>query len=62
MDSIEIIQVSKLSQSKVYVPKRVRSRLNIKDGDRIMWIINERGELIVRNSKESLPSTTIISY
>lgn len=62
MGAIEIIQVTKLSQSKVYVPKRVRSRLNIKDGDRIMWIINERGELVVRNSKEASPLSTIISY
>ena len=62
MGITEVIQTTKLSQSKTYVPKRVRERLKIVDGDRIMWVINEHGELVVKNSKEPLPTSTIISY
>ena len=48
-----VLSISKVFQrGKVVIPKEVRERLKIKDGDRILWYLNELGEVCVKKVEE----------
>lgn len=51
---IEVIQVTKINQSKAFIPKRVRQLLGIDSGDYILWAVNEKGDIIVKKNRASL--------
>jgi len=42
----KVVAVSTIFQyGKTTIPKRVRSRLNIDDGDKLIWSINDSGKI-----------------
>ena len=51
---VEIIKVVKISQNKVYIPKTIRERYALKDGEDIVWGINKNGEIVLTKTTSAL--------
>lgn len=47
----EIIGISKVYRKRTTIIKEIRERLNIKDGDDLIWYINENREIALSKSK-----------
>jgi len=50
---MEVIGVSRVRGSKIWLPKEVRRRLNIADGDMVYFYVNEKEEVVVKKSERS---------
>ena len=60
----EIIETVKLTQNKVYLSKNMMTRFALKNGDKLVWALNEDKELMLikanRINKESNYDITIL--
>jgi AbrB family looped-hinge helix DNA binding protein len=46
-----IITTTKVYQERVYIPKEIREKFDIENGDTIIWEIHD-GELVLRTQRE----------
>jgi len=51
--SMEVIGVSRVVRSKIWLPKEVRRRLNLSEGDMVYFYVNEKEEVVVKKSERS---------
>ena len=50
--SVEV-QISRVyGEGRTTIPKEIRERLKITDGDKLLWYINEKGEVCVKKVEE----------
>ncbi|KKN90772.1 hypothetical protein LCGC14_0223550 [marine sediment metagenome] len=49
----EVLKTTKITQSKVFIGKKILSRIGFKDGDLVMWCLNKEGELILKKTETS---------
>jgi antitoxin PrlF len=42
------------AKGRVTIPKEIRERLGLKEGDRLVFLVDERGNLLVRPERQSL--------
>ena len=54
---VQEVQVTKVYQGRTCIPKPIREMLNISDGDRVLWYINDRGEVCLK--KVGAPSAVL---
>lgn len=47
----EVLKTTTISQSKIFISKKVLDRINMKDGDSVMWCLNREGELILKKTE-----------
>jgi AbrB family looped-hinge helix DNA binding protein len=51
---MEILGVSKVhNKGKVTLPKEVRKKLEVEDGDLVYFYVDERGRIVVEKSRPS---------
>ena len=50
---MEVIGVSRVRGSKIWLPKEVRRRLGLSDGDMVYFYVNEKEEVVVKKSERS---------
>jgi len=50
---MEVIGVSRVVRSKIWLPKEVRRRLNLSEGDMVYFYVNEKEEVVVKKSERS---------
>ncbi len=50
MSFIEVYGKSTVYKNKITIPKDVRKYFSIKDGDKLIWIIDKDGDLIIRKT------------
>lgn len=46
----EILSVVKILQSKIYINKDITNKFSFKEGDKVVWYINENNELVLSKS------------
>lgn len=44
----EVAVMKVYGRCRVQIPKQIRVMLDIKDGDRVLWYINDRGEVCLK--------------
>lgn len=59
---LKIITTSRMSNSKLYVPKKIKELLEIKDGDVVVWFLKDNKEIILKNSILSKDTDDFIDY
>lgn len=55
---MELLKTSKLSKDRVVIPAEIRRKLNLKDGDTIVWVLSKDGNLSIKLSNDFRQSTT----
>lgn len=50
---IEILKTTKITQSKIFISKKILQRFNMKDGDSVMWCLNKAGDLVLKRTNTS---------
>ena len=45
-----VVQVTNVYSGRTTIPQAVRKILGVKDGDRIVWYINDSGEVCIRKA------------
>jgi AbrB family looped-hinge helix DNA binding protein len=48
---LEVLGVSRLHANKLWLPKEVRQRLGLEEGDRAYFYVNEAGEVVIAKSE-----------
>lgn len=56
-----ILGTSKIHQNRIIIPKDVRKRFNLNNIDRVVWVENDSGELVIERPKKRSNSDEIIS-
>ena len=51
--SMEVIGVTRVRGNKIWLPKEVRRRLNLSEGDMVYFYVNEKEEVVVKKSERS---------
>lgn len=53
MNHMVEVQITKVyGDGKTTIPLEIRQRLGISDGDRVLWYINEKGEVCIKKVAE----------
>jgi AbrB family looped-hinge helix DNA binding protein len=47
---MEVIGLVRISQNRVWLPKRVREKLGVQDGDFVYFYVNDREEVVIKKS------------
>lgn len=47
----EVLKTTKISQSKIFISKKILNRFDMKDGDSVMWCLNKDGELLLKRTE-----------
>jgi len=50
---IEVIGNTIIYKGKITVLAEIRERFKLKDGDKLFWIINKNGDLVIRKNVNS---------
>lgn len=59
----EILKVTKIYNNKTSMPSIVRNRYHLKNGDEIVWYVNDNEELCMKNARSTKShSTTFSTY
>lgn len=56
-----ILGTSKIHQNRIVIPKDVRKRFHLNNIDRVVWIENDSGELVIQRPKRRTNSDEIVS-
>ena len=48
---MEIISTSKVYGGRIFIPKEIRDKWRIKDGETLVWGTNKQGQLILTKSE-----------
>jgi len=49
---VEVLGVVRMYGNKIWIPKVVRDRLRLKDGDRVYFYENDAGEIVIKKSEK----------
>ena len=49
----EVLKTTIISQSKIFISKKVLEKFQLKDGDSVMWCLNREGDLILKKTETS---------
>lgn len=47
---MEVVGLVRISQNRVWLPKRVREKLGVQDGDFVYFYVNDREEVVIKKS------------
>ncbi len=49
---MKIIKTTRIRNGKIYLPKEVRQEFELKEGDKVIFLVNEKHELILSKNRE----------
>ena len=52
---MEVLKTTKISQSKIFISKKILQRVGLKENDSVMWCLTKEGELVLKKT-ESIES------